>query len=278
MRLFFYEYVQVAIDAVVRSGIAFAAHGQLHVLTHAGRDVNLDDFIAFHDAFATAVGAFLLDDFACTIAGGTHRLGLHLSEEAVDGLHHLSAAVAGGTGLGGAVLRSAAMAMGACHIFGDLDFLLYAMGDLLQVEFHLHADVGAALFDAAASAAASAKTETATEAAEVEAAAEHAVEDVVQVEVAEAAKAACARRSAVHAGEAVTVVTRLLVLVAQDGIGFRGFLEFLLGGLLLFVGAVHPLVGVPLEGGLTVGALYLVRCGTLVDAQHLVVISFFCHS
>ena len=141
------------------------------------------------------------------------------------------------------------------------------MSDLLKVEFHLHSEVGATLLDGAATAAAS-ETSEATEAAtsKVEAATEHAVQDVVEVEVAEATEAAAtAGRAAVHAGEAVTVVARFLVLVAQHGIGLRGFLEVLLGGLFLGVGAVHPLVGVPFEGGLTVGALYLVRRGVLVD-------------
>ena len=216
MRLFFDEDEQVAVHAVVRTGIAFASHGELHAFAHAGRDVDVDDFVTFHDAFTAAVGAFLFDDSACAITGGTHRSGLHLSEETVDGLHHLTTTMAGRTGLSGAVFRTAAVAMCAGDVFADLDFLFHAMGDLLQVQLHFHADVGAALLDGAATAAtASEATETAEATAKVEASAKHAVQDVVQVEVAEAAEAAAtAGRAAIHAGEAVTVVTRLLVLVA----------------------------------------------------------------
>ena len=103
-------------------------------------------------------------------------------------------------------------------------------------------------------------TKTAEAAAtKVEATSKHAVQDVVQVEVAEAAKAAAtAGGAAIHAGEAITVVTCLLVGIAQHGIGLRGFLEVLLGGFLLGVGAVHPLVRVPFQGSLTVGAFYFV--------------------
>ena len=72
MGFFLDEDEQVAIDAVVRAGIAFATHGELHAFTHAGRDVNLNDFITFHNAFATAMCTFLFDDGAAAIAGRTH--------------------------------------------------------------------------------------------------------------------------------------------------------------------------------------------------------------
>ena len=100
----FNEDEQVAVHAIVRTGVAFAANGELHAFANACRDIDVDDLVAFHDAFTAAMGAFFLDDGALSTAGGTHRGGLHLSEEAVDGLHHLAATVAGGTGLCGAIL------------------------------------------------------------------------------------------------------------------------------------------------------------------------------
>ena len=261
MGLFLDEDEQVAADAVVRTSVALAAHGELHTFAHAGRDVDFDDFITFHDTLAAAMGAFLFDDGACAITGGANGSGLHLSEERVDSLHHLTTAMAGRAGLGGAVLRAAAVAMRASHIFTHFDFLLRAVGNLLKVQLHFHAKVGTTLLDGAATAATTSEaTETAEAAAtKVEAATKHAVQDVVQVEVAEAAKAAATAGGAtIHAGEAITVVTRFLVGIAQHGIGLRGFLEVLLGGFLLGVGAVHPLVRVPFQGSLTVGAFYFV--------------------
>ncbi len=60
MGFFFDEDEQVAADAVAWAGVTFAAHGELHAFAHACRDVDFDDFVAFHHAFAAAMGAFLL--------------------------------------------------------------------------------------------------------------------------------------------------------------------------------------------------------------------------
>ncbi len=56
----FDEDEQVAVDAVVWARIALAAHGKLHAFAYASRDVNVNDFTAFHDALTAAVRAFFL--------------------------------------------------------------------------------------------------------------------------------------------------------------------------------------------------------------------------
>ena len=79
------------------------------------------------------------------------------------------------------------------------------------------------------------------------------------------------------AGKSEQVVTGFLVRVAEHGIGLGGLLEFLLGGLLLLIRSADPAVGMPFEGGLPVGALYVVRRGVPVNAKHFVIVSSLCH-
>ena len=87
------------------------------------------------------------------------------------------------------------------------------------------------------------------------------------------ARAACAEVG-VNPGKAVLVIPRPLVGIGQHLIGFSGLLELFLGGLVAGVA-----VGVVFHGGLAVGLLYVVGAGVLINAQHLIVISFgICHT
>ncbi len=72
---------------------------------------------------------------------------------------------------------------------------------------------------------------------------------------------------------AEAVVTGALVGVGQYVVGLGRLLELLLG---LLVAGV--LVGVILYGGLAIGLLYRIGIGVAFDAEHLVIISLFCHS
>ena len=105
-------------------------------------------------------------------------------------------------------------------------------------------------------------------------------EDTAEIPAAKTAKATRTGAAAVlgcvgrvNACKTVLVVPRALVSVGQDFVGFPGLLEFFLGCLVAGV-----TVGVVLHGGLAVGLLYVVGAGVLADAQHLIVISFLCHS
>ena len=93
---------------------------------------------------------------------------------------------------------------------------------------------------------------------------------VSAAEAAEAAGPAACR--AAHSGMAELVVTGALVGVRQHVVGLCGLLEFLLG---LLVPGVF--VGVELDGRFAVGLLYFVCVSVLRNAQHFVVIPFFCH-
>ena len=98
-------------------------------------------------------------------------------------------------------------------------------------------------------------------------------EDILHREssAAEAAVTAAASRAA-HARVAELVVTRPLVGIRQHVVSLGGLLELIFG---LLVARI--LVGVVLNGGLAIGLLYLVGIGVALDAQHLIIIPFFCH-
>ena len=100
-------------------------------------------------------------------------------------------------------------------------------------------------------------------------------EDVIHREAASkaATEAATATGSTRHTGVTKAVVTSTLLLVRQHVISLSRLLELLLGLLITRI-----LVGVILDSRLAVGLLYLIGIGVLLDAQHLVVISLFCHS
>ena len=87
------------------------------------------------------------------------------------------------------------------------------------------------------------------------------------------ARAACTEVG-VNPGKTVLVIPRPLVGIGQHLVGFSGLLELFLGGLVAGVA-----VGVVFHGGLAVGLLYVVGAGVLINAQHLIVISFgICHT
>lgn len=112
------------------------------------------------------------------------------------------------------------------------------------------------------------------------AAAEEFTENVAQVaEISESGESAAVARTAargvvgVHAGKAVLVVAGAFLVVGQDLVGLTHLLELLLGVLVAGV----P-VRVVLHGLFPVGPFNFIGAGGLFDAQHLVVIFFFCQS
>ena len=111
--------------------------------------------------------------------------------------------------------------------------------------------------------------------APAEAAAEEAREDVPEVaEVAEALEARAAEAGArVEGGVAVLVVLRALVVVGEDLVGLVDLLEALLAGLV-----ARMQIGMVLLGELSICFFDLLGARALLQAEHLVVIAFVCHS
>jgi hypothetical protein len=148
------------------------------------------------------------------------------------------------------------------------------VGRLLKIQRDAHADIGALARRVGVGAAAAAES--------AEAAAEDIAEQIAQIHapaagksVEPAAEAAALARAVggVHAGKAELIVLGALVGIAEDLVGLVDLLEFFLGFLVAGV-----IVRVILQGQLAVRLFDLLGAGALGDAQHLIVVSFFCHT
>ena len=117
-------------------------------------------------------------------------------------------------------------------------------------------------------------------AAAASAAAEELAEDVAEVtEIAETVETGAVRAvsaaaiAGIHAGKAELVIALALGVIGQDFVGFAHFLEL---GFRFLVAGIP--VGMVFHGRLAVGLFDLFCCGTLLNAQHLIIIAFiFCH-
>ena len=103
---------------------------------------------------------------------------------------------------------------------------------------------------------------------------ENIVEEIVEASESLAPVLIC---STVNTSESELIVFGFLVRIAEHGVCFRGFLELLLGCLFLGVCTVYPTVRMPFQGRFSIGALDIVSARTFVEAEHFIVISFFCH-
>ena len=186
--------------------------------------------------------------------------------------HDIPAAAAVRAGFGRRALgRAAAAAVRAGFLAVDRDLFGAAVGGFLKGQNHAGLDIVAFARGVGAAAPAAAKT-----AEPAEAPAEQIAEDIAQVHAAETARAAKAallgRIVGVDPGKAELVVALAFFGVGEHVVGFVDLLELFLGH---FIAGVE--VGVVFLGELAVGALDLGVAGIFADAQHLVVISFFCH-
>ena len=135
------------------------------------------------------------------------------------------------------------------------------LGRFLKRNFEVVAEIGAALRATAPAAA-----------AEEVAEAEHVAQDVGEVpELVEDRwiEAGPAAGGAAHSGVAEAIVRRPLLDIGEDGVGFRRFLELLLGRLVAGVA-----VRVKLHRELPVSALQLDFGRGAVDREDLVVVAF----
>ena len=269
MWLLFYEYEQVARHAIALARVALTVHRELHALSHASGDLHGYDLLGIYDTLAATVGTLVLDDLTLTIASGTYALSLHHAEDALLGTCYRTRSMTFGTGLSAsAALSTCATTVLTGYILLQLELLLYALGDLLERELHLDAEVRSA--EATCLLALSATTTEATKSAEAtmttEDVAKHR-EDVVHRHI---LSAIAATSSATHASVAKLVVASALVLIAQHLVGLSSLLKLILGLLVTRVA-----VGVILDGHLLICFLDLVGRRLLVDTEDLVVISLF---
>ena len=200
--------------AAACTAFALTAHAQLRAVIHTGRDTHMNLALSLDLTLTCAGGACLLDDLACTAAIRARTAVTHLSKRCI--LHEflLSAAVADGTGLRLRTRLSPgaeAGVTGLCARNGDI--CLFAEYRFLELNGHCVLQVAAALrcVRITPSAAAEEHIEDIAETAEIPAAAEAAAHSLVRVDM------------------PVLVITRPLLPVAEDIVGFLDLFELLLG-------------------------------------------------
>ena len=139
------DYQQVAVRAVVRCGMAFAAYGELHALLDAGGNLDLYGLPPPYEARAAAGTARVGNNLAFALALRAGGIRHRAPEERIGDVLDLSGALAGGAGLDvRRVARALALAVRAGTVALDGDLFLDACGDLLEGEAHARADVPAA--------------------------------------------------------------------------------------------------------------------------------------
>lgn len=89
----FEVYQKVAIDAALACGVAFAAECHLHAVVNAGRDCDIDDFLAIHNAFAVTMRARILDYLTGAMAFRAYRCLLYVSKDAALLMDYVAATV-----------------------------------------------------------------------------------------------------------------------------------------------------------------------------------------
>ena len=203
---------------------------------------------------------------------GTAWLGDHLAGAAADGTGtrnreealletHLAAAAALLAGAGGFAVRGARSAALRADVHAlDGDGRLLAEDRLLEIDGQVIADIAAALRT---------RDTSRTTARDVEHLSEKVAEDIAQVHAAR--KAAFCGASTVYAGDAITVVGRALLRIAQDLVGLARLLEALLR-----IRIVRIAVGVITHCQLAVCGLKLLLPALSRNAQDFVVIDV-CH-
>src|SRR5690606_15793740 len=202
--------IEIAGNGARRTGFALPGQTDAIAVADAGGNPDLESARVVDPALTATAGAGVGHGLSGT---RTMRTGLLDRKNSV--LHaHPAVTATGRTGRSLAVCRAAAVAFRTGHERWHFDLLLDPEYRFLQIEFQQVAQIR------------SATRATATAAAHAEDIAEDVTENVADIAV-EAAVAATAD-AVLERGMAVLVVGRALLPVAQDFVGFLGFLEFFL--------------------------------------------------
>ena len=232
VREHFHHDDEVAGHAAEGGAVAFTPHAELHAVFHATRNLEVDHSFFTHHAHFVGAGGASGDALARALAHVAGRGRLHLAQDGVGHPAHLARSV---TGAAIGVFHPLRL-----HLLENLDFLGHALGDFLERQFHLDAQVGA-LHATLAAATASTAEGTSEDVPELG-------KDVVHVHP----PATESARSAAHAFMAKAVVLLALGVVAQHLVRFGRLLEAFLRG-----GVVGVLVRVVLQRKLAVRLLDL---------------------
>ena len=261
--LFFDENLNVSVDAVVLTGVAFARHIDDHSVGNACGNRDFDDFLALRDARSATVRTLVFDDRALAVTSRTLALRLHHSENRAHRPDRETLTVTGRTSLAAtAIFGTASVTFGAGDVFFQLEFLGDARRHFLQGQTDFQSQVGTAILRPLTTATEAAETSKTT--ASAENVAEHRENIVHRETAAETAETAHSAQSF----KAELVVLLAFLRIAEHAVGFGSLLELLLG---VFV--VGIAVGMVFDGNFPICLLDFVVRGRLADSQNLVIIS-----
>src|SRR5947208_6921925 len=142
MLLDFEHHIEVAAGTAVWPRLTFAGNAKARACIHAGRNAQLDGFLALHAPLAAAFHAAFFDDLARALASwASARDG----EESLR-ITHLPTPAAGRAGNdASSLLRSSAVAGFTEFLARKFDFCRYTGRGLLDVQRHVVAQIGATL-------------------------------------------------------------------------------------------------------------------------------------
>ena len=258
---------QITCRTAVDTGIAISLAGDGLTVVDPGRHLDRHLFRPTHAAHSAAGFAGLMNDLARPTAFGAGTHGLCHAEGGTLGRADLAAAAAVRTDLrcgpGGA---AGAVAVGAGFDPRDVQLFLTAKSRFFKTDVQLRTHI--------VSAARGIWVPCLAAAAEAENVAETG-EDIAEVSktAAKSAETAAEARIGVKGCMTVLIVLLPLFLVGEDFIGLVGLFEAFFAG---FVAGMQ--VRVVFLGDLAVCFFYFFCRGVLFDAEHFVIISFFCHA
>src|SRR6516225_2452587 len=244
------ENVEIPGRSAAHARLAFACEPYAGAILDARGDVDRERALARHPPGARAGWTGVVDDLSAALAGGTGPL----EREETLSVTDASLAAAGRTSLGfGAGLGARARASLAGHRGGDADLRGLAEIGLLQADFHIVAQIGAALAAAPASTASAAH-------------AEQVIEDVGEGGSHVAETVGRAGAGMLESGVAEAVVGRALVGILEDLVGLIDLLEADFAALVAGIA-----IGVPLHGELAEGGFQFALARRALDLEDLVV-------
>src|SRR5215471_9331271 len=227
------ENVEIPGGSTAHARLAFARESYAGAILDARGDVDRERALARHPPGARAGWAGVVDDLSTTLAGGTGPL----EREETLGVTDASMAAAGRTSLGfGAGLGAGPGASLASHRGGDAHLGGLAEIGLLQADFHVVAQIGAALAASPASTASAAH-------------AEQVIEDVGE--------------GGSHVAE---TVGRAGVGILEDLVGLIDLFEADFAALVAGIA-----IGVPLHGELAEGGFEFTVIRRALDPQNVVI-------
>src|SRR5574344_14086 len=272
----FYDHQQIPIYAIVRSSMTSLTNSKLHSILNTCRNLHFHSFTLPNQTCSTTSAARIGYHLSFPIALRTCRICNGTTEKSIYHMLNLPGTMASRTRLNvRRITRTSSPTIRASHTSFNRNLFFNTCSNLLQSQSDPSTDITPPInpflgTPRIASATKSAKTTKSTECTS---------EKIIQyiIQITEAATEVRSRLP-IHTRKTKLVVFCLFVRVAKHRISLRGFLELLLGGLLLSVAAIHPSIRVPLHRKLAIRHLNIVSGCIFVHTQDFIVISFISHN